>query len=206
MTTTEPHTSTCPAQRARRRRRAVAALLAVGGVTLVGTGALASWNVSKDAAPSSVAAATAAVEVLPANGMPLTANIANLVPGDFFYRYVDVRNDGSTAAAFTGLVSATGALAPWLDVEVASCPSAWSTGQLGCAGAAGTPVGAAGTVTATGRAVDHGTIQPGSGAVQRLRYKFTFNSTAPSDVQAESSTLSIRVTSTLVGGRDRTGG
>ncbi|WP_369054113.1 hypothetical protein [Kineococcus terrestris] len=206
MTTTDLHAPACPAARARRRRRLLTALLAVGGTTLVGTGALASWNVSKDAAPSSVAAATAAVEVLPANGMPLTASIANLVPGDFFYRYVDVRNDGSTAAAFTGLVSATGALAPWLDVEVASCPSAWSTGQLGCAGAAGTPVGAPGSITAAGRAVDHGTIAPGAGAVQRLRYKFTFNGAAPSGVQAESSTLSIRVTSTLVGGRDRTNG
>jgi hypothetical protein len=207
--TTDPQHPETPAHCARhgrRRRLAGAAVLAVAGTALVGTGAFSAWDATASAT-GALGAGSVAVSMVDANGGSFSTGVANLLPADYFYRYVDVTNSGSAASTFTGSVSATGDLAGQLQVEVTSCSVAWTTvsGASTCTGT--TSVLATGTpTTSTPLTVAHGTIATGAAAAQHVRYKVTFASGAPTSMQGKTGSIAASVSNTVVGGSDRTGG
>lgn len=191
---------------AARPRRLAALALALGGATLVGAGALSSWDVTADASSGALTAARAGVTLLDANGGQFTTAVADLLPGDWFDRYVDVRNDGSGPATFTGAVTATGDLAGQLSVDVHACSSPW-TRVLGVSTCTGTETAlASGILSGTQVTVAHGEIRTGTAAAQHVRYRFSFSPSAPASVQGKAGSVAVSVSNTLVGGRDRTGG
>ena len=191
------------------RRGPVAALaLAGGGALLVGTGAFSSWDATTSVSSGALTAGSGAATILDANGGTFTTGVSNLLPGDYFFRYVDVRNDGTQASTFTGAVSASGDLAGQLGVDVVTCSVPWATvaGASTCAGTTSPSIGSGTPTTATPVAVAHGTIATGAAAAQHVRYKFTFSNTAPTTMQGKTGTVTIAVNNTVVGGTDRTTG
>lgn len=197
------HVAGCTAPRARRLGLLA---LALGGTTLVGAGALSSWNVTADASSGDLTAASAGVTLLDANGGRFTTGVADLLPGDWFDRYVDVRNDGSGTGTFTGAVTATGDLAGQLSVDVRTCSAPWTT-VLGVSTCVGTETSlVSGSLSGAQVAVAHGEIRTGSTAAQHVRYRFAFSPSAPASVQGKAGSVAITVSNTLVGNRDRTGG
>ncbi|MCO7218775.1 hypothetical protein [Klenkia sp. PcliD-1-E] len=191
------------ARHGRRRRLAGAAALAVAGTALVGTGAFSAWDAT-DSATGALSAGTVAVSMVNANGGSFSTGVSNLVPADYFYRYVDVTNSGSATSTFTGSVSASGALAGSLQVDVATCSVAWTTvaGVSTCTGtqsplASGTPT------TSTPLTVPHGSIA--AATAQHVRYKVTFSSGASASLMGAAGSISASVSNTVVG-TDRTGG
>jgi hypothetical protein len=190
---------------ARRRRRPVAAIaLAVGGATMLSTGAFAAWETTASAQSGALSAASGSAALLNANGGSFTfGGVSNLVPNDYFYRYVDVRNDGTGSNTFTGSVAASGDLAGQIAVEAATCATAWNT-TTGACGGTSTPIGGGSPTATTPATVTHGVIATGAANVQHVRYKFTFASTAPTTLQGKNGALTISVNNTLVGGTDRT--
>ena len=199
------HDATCPVGRSQRRRRIAAAGLALSGCALVGGGAFSSWNVTTNAASGTLSAASGAATLLDANGGTFTTGVANLLPGDFFYRYVDVRNDGTAANTFTGTVSATGDLAGQVAVAGTRCSVAWTTvdGASTCTGTS-TPLGSGTPGAGAPVSIAHGTIDAGAPAAQHVRYEFTFSTGAPETLQGKTGNVAIAVSNTLVGGTDRT--
>ncbi|SDG08263.1 hypothetical protein [Klenkia brasiliensis] len=207
--TTDPQHPDTPAHCARhgrRRRLAGAATLAVAGAALVGTGAFSSWGATASAT-GGLTAGSVSVGMVDANGGTFSTAVGNLLPADYFYRYVDVTNSGSAASTFTGTVTATGALAGSLQVDVTSCSVAWTTvsGASTCSGtqtvlASGTPT------TGTPLTVAHGSIATGAGNAQHVRYKVTFASGASTSLQGATGSIAASVSNTVVGGTDRTGG
>lgn len=191
------------------RRGGVAALaLAAVGATLVSAGAFSSWDATASVSSGALSAGSGAATMLDANGGSFTTGVANLLPGDWFFRYVDVRNDGSQAGTFTGSVTATGDLAGQLTVDAVTCSLPWTTiaGTSTCAGTTGTSIGS-GTPTSTSPVtVTHGTVAPGALAAQHVRYRFTFSSAAPASMQGKTGAVTIAVNNTVVGGNDRTHG
>jgi hypothetical protein len=207
----QPHarpsgTPTCGSPRAHRRallrRRGSVAVLAVGATGLVGAGALASWTTTSTTNSGTVTAATAAVELIDANGSTFGAQMPDLLPGDYFYRYVDLRNDGTASSSFTGLITATGDLAGALTAQVDRCSIAWTSGGT-CLGAI-TSQAAEAPVDQVGLAVTYGAIGSGTGAVAHERYRFKLSETAPMSLQGKTGVLAISVTGDSTGGRDRT--
>ncbi len=193
-----------PHVRALRRRRASVAALGVGAVGLVGAGALASWTTTSTTNSGTISAATAAVELLDANGSTFGAQMPDLLPGDFFYRYVDLRNDGTASSSFSGLITASGDLAGALSAQVDRCSIAWTSGGT-CLGSV-TSQAAETAVDQVGLTVNYGAIGSGQGAVAHERYRFELSETAPMSLQGKTGVIAISVTGDTTGGRDRTGG
>lgn len=188
------------ARHSSRRRRVGAVVLVVGGCSLLGTGAFASWQATASASSASLKAATVGATVVGATGGQLTTPVSDLLPGDWLYRYVDVTNTSTVAGAFTGTVSSA-ALGSGLTAVVESCSATWTTASASCSGTQ--TVLASGSV-GSGLAVAHGTLAPG--AVQHVRYKVTLDPSAPSSLMGTTGSLSMSVVSDLVGNRDRTTG
>jgi len=197
--------STAPAAPARRRRPLAAMALTVGGAALVSTGAFAAWDATASAQSGALSAASGSAALLDANGGSFTfTGVSNLVPRDFFYRYVDVRNDGTGSNTFTGTVAADGELAGQIVVEAVTCTTSWNTTTAACGGTTGAPIGSGTPTASTPVPVNHGVIATGAANVQHVRYKFTFADTAPTALQGKNGSLTISVNNTLVGGNDRT--
>jgi hypothetical protein len=203
--TTAPSAAPCTTHR-RRGRYVGATAVAVAGASLLGTGAFSAWN-----ATASVSGNVAAGVVLPvmvdANGGSFTTAVANLLPADYFFRYVDVRNDGNTPSTYTGTVTATGDLAGQVLVDAVSCSVSWTTpgGVSTCTGTT-TSLGTGTPTLSTPLTINHGTVANGAASAQHVRYRFTFSATAPTTLQGKSGSLSATVSNTAVGGNDRTGG
>ncbi|MFQ1004219.1 hypothetical protein [Modestobacter sp. SSW1-42] len=189
----------------RRRRRVAAIALAVGGATMLSTGAFAAWETTASAQSGALSAASGSAALLDANGGTFTfSGVSNLVPKDFFYRYVDVRNDGTGPNTFTGTVAAGGDLVGHIAVEATTCTGAWVPATGVCAGTVSAPIGSGTPTAAAPVTVNHGVIATGATAVQHVRYKFTFAEGAPATLQGKNGSLTISVNNTLVGGNDRT--
>jgi len=187
---------------ARRSRRGVAAVaLAAGGAALVGAGAFSAWDVTTSVDSGTLSAGSgSAATLLDANGSTFTTGVSNLLPADYFHRYIDVFNTGPLAT-FTGLVKASGDLAGQLSVVAETCPTAWTA--AGCPGVPTPPrIGSGTPVSGTPVTVAHGPIA--ATTVQHVRYTFTFSGTAPDTMQGKSGQLAISVSNTVVGGNDRT--
>lgn len=194
----------CDRTGAHRRRRAAGALLVLGATGLVGAGALASWTTTSTTSTGTVSAATAAVALLDANGSTFGAQMPDLLPGDYFYRYVDLRNDGTAAGTFTGLITAAGDLAGAVTAQVDRCSTAWSSAGT-CPGVL-TPQTAETVVDPLGLPVAYGSIGPGLAGVAHERFRFALSGTAPASLQGKTGTLAVSVTGDVAGGRDRTAG
>ena len=194
------------AHRRSRGRLVGAAAVAVAGVSLISTGAFSAWDATASVSSGGIGAAVVTPALVDANGGAFTSAVANLLPADYYYRYVDVQNNGSAASTFTGTVAASGDLAGYMAVEVATCSVAWTapSGVSTCGGTlttltTGTPT------TGAPMTVNHGSITNGVGNAQHVRYKVTFSATAPITLQGKTGAISASVSNTVVGGRDRTG-
>ncbi|WP_299035235.1 hypothetical protein [uncultured Pseudokineococcus sp.] len=205
LSTTEPATGTHaishPRTPGRARRLLSTAVLTVAGLGLTATGAFASWQAVTTQSPLQISAATSAATgtdaataaLVDAGGGSFATGVADLAPGDYFYRYVDVRNDGRAPATFTGTVSADGALAGHLAVEATSCTLPWDTtgGASTCADPA--PIGSGVPTAGAPVPVTHGDIATGDAQVQHVRYRFTFSPTAPDRLQGQTGSVSFAV-------------
>lgn len=187
------------------RRRSAALALTAAGFALIGGGVFSAWNVTSNVNSGTLTAATGAATLLDANGGVFTSGVSNLLPGDYFYRYIDVRNDGTVSNSFTGTVDATGDLAGNVAVDATTCSIPWTTVATvsTCLGVTSASIGS-GTPNVTPVTVNHGTINHGALAAQHVRYKFTFSNAAPAGLQGKNGSVSIGVSSTMTGGNDRT--
>lgn len=188
-------------------RRPAAALLAAGGVAMIGTSVVAAWQTSANVTSGDVGAATAAVQLLDANGSHFTADLPDLLPGDWFYRYVDVRNSGSSDSTLTGTLTATGGLLGNLEAGADRCSVPWTTVSdvSTCTGTLSVVV-APQTVPAGGISVPLGSVRPGAAADVHLRYRLSLASAAPQSLMGAVSTVTLGVSGPVTGGRDRTAG
>jgi len=184
------------------KRVVVLAVTAVAGAALACGGAYAAWTVNASG-NSAVSATTASVTMVDANGGAFATAVADLVPGDYFYRYVNLTNTASSANTYAGPLAATGDLGPQILGTVETCSVPWTSpgGVSTCTGTkttllASTALGGAGTT------VNYGSIT----TVQHVRYGFTFNTNAPQTLMGKAGTISAQIATTLVGGRDRTTG
>ncbi|MFD0484512.1 hypothetical protein ACFQ46_18125 [Kineococcus sp. GCM10028916] len=193
----------CPQRSTHRRRRSALLVLAVGGVSLVGAGTLASWQATSTATSGTVTAALAAVDLVDANGSAFHAVMPDLLPGDYWYRYVDLTNQGTTAGSYSGAITATGDLSGALAVTVERCSMAWtSTGD--CLGAKTTPLAGEVAVNETGVSVSYASIAPGAVGAAHVRYRFKLKDDAPQTLMGKNGTIAISVSGQTTGGRDRT--
>ena len=200
------HDRDCAVVPARRRRRAALLGLAVGGTALIGTGAFSSWQATSNASSGALSAASIAVQMLDANGGAFTSSVTNLLPGDYFYRYVDLANTGTAASTFAGQVTGTGDLGSALLAQVETCSLSWVT-----VGSTSTCPGSRSTLAAeqaltSPLTVDHGRIDTGSLNAQHVRYRFKLSDGADAALQGKGGGVSVSVSGSVVGGRDRTTG
>jgi hypothetical protein len=200
---TPSESTACAISRLHRRRRVGIAAFLVGGVSLVSAGAFASWTTTSQTTSGAVTAAMAAVDLIDANSSTFTAPMSDVLPGDYWYRYVDLRNAGSSASSYNGLITATGDLTGVLNAMAERCSLAWtSSGQ--CLGTTTTLL--ADTVaTDTGVTVNYGTIAPGTPGAAHVRFRFKMLDTASQTLMGKTGTLAISVSGVTTGGRDRTG-
>lgn len=142
-------------------------------------------------------AASGTVSLNSVNSTAFTTGVSNMVPGDYFSRYVDLTNGGD-AGPVTGTVSSPGALASGLSVKVDACPVPWVTTTC-----SGTVVPRLATTTLTSPvAVVHGPLA--KDAVEHLRYTFTLDQNAPATLQNKTGNVSITVSNGVRAGKDRT--
>ena len=188
----------------RRRRRGAGAALLLAGTGLVGSGVLSAWQATSNVSTGALTATDAAVQVLDAAGSTFASGVPDLLPGDYFYRYVDLRNQGTATSPYVGQVNAGGDLGSTLLARVESCPTSWTVigSSTSCTG--GATVVAAEQSLANPLAVDYGNIAPGVLGSKHLRFRFAFSDGAASTLMGKTGTISATFTSTLVGGRDRT--
>jgi hypothetical protein len=188
-----------------RRRRAAALLLATGAV-LTASGTWAAWQ-STGSITQSVNSANVTVSVAEgASGSATwTTGITNLLPGDYFYRWVELTNTGSVPQAFTGTLGGSLVLPGALTAWISSCDVAFAPPSTTCSGASTNHLGTSGTPAAFGALSGLGTIN--AGATKHLLVKVLFDASAvQATYQNLSSTLTLSFTGTATGGADRTSG
>lgn len=189
-----------------RRRRAAALLLATGAV-LTASGTWAAWQSTGDL-DQAVNTATVTVDVTDGGAGAGTWNtaIADLLPGDFFYRWMDVENTGTVPQTFAGALSGTGTLPGALTAWVSSCDEAFSGGSFTtCGGVDEDLLGTTGAPAAFGNLSSLGVIAPGD--TLHLLMRVTFDENADQvTYEDQASTLTLAVTGTATGLGDRTNG
>lgn len=198
---TEP---TSPDRKPRSRRRA-AALLLVGGAVVAASGAWATWQ-SDGHLDQNVDTATVTVDVTDGgSGQAVWSTaIANLLPGDYFHRWMNVTNTGSVPQTFDGVLSGTGTLPGALKAWVSSCTVAF-TGTACTGGTAADLLGSTGTPVAFTSLSSLGVLAPG--ATRHLLMRVTCDANADqSTYEDEASTLTLAVTGIATGNSDRTNG
>lgn len=178
--------------------------LAVGGVTLVTSGAFAAWQATSSVSSAPVNAASVAVDIVDASGGTFSTAVPDLLPGDYFYRYVDLANKGTVPSTFAGTLAASGDLGAALGVTVESCSVSWSTTTATCPGTTTTLLPA--TPSASSVPVSYATINPGVANAAHVRYRFDLPLSAPSSLMGKTSTISSTVSGSVIGGNDRTKG
>lgn len=198
LTATAGESAPCTAHRSARWRRPVAALALLTGAALVGAGALASWTVTADVSSGALdTASTGTVSLDSANSTAFATGVPNMVPGDYFNRYVDLTNSGDPGPV-TGTVSSPGALASGLSVTVDACSVAWTAAT--CSGTVVSRLPS--TPLAVPASIDHRNMA--RGAVEHLRYGFMFDPNAPATLQNKTGNVSISAANGVRTGKDRT--
>jgi hypothetical protein len=188
----------------RNRRRAAALLLSVGAV-LTASGTWAAWQ-STGSLTQSVNSANVTVNVADggSGAATWTTSISNLLPGDYFYRWVDVTNTGSVPQSFASTLSGTLTLPGALTAWVSSCTVVY-TGSSCTGGTSSDLLGTSATPAAFGALSGLGTIN--AGAVKHLMVKVVFSASADQTTyQNQNSVLTLSFTGTATGGNDRTNG
>jgi hypothetical protein len=198
-------TDSTPVSTRARRRRGAALLLAAGAV-VTASGTWAAWQ-STGSLTQNVDSANVTVNVADGGSGAATwsTGITNLLPGDFFYRWVDISNTGSVpqtfAATLTGSATLPGALTAW----VSNCSVAFSAGSTSCSGISTDLLGTSATPAALGALSSLGSVN--ASAAKHLLVKVVFSASAnQATYQNQSSTLTLSVTGTATGGNDRTNG
>ena len=188
----------------RNRRRAAALLLSVGAV-LTASGTWAAWQ-STGSLTQNVDSANVTVSVADggSGAATWTTGISNLLPGDYFYRWVDVTNTGSVPQSFASTLSGTLTLPNAMTAWVSTCTVVYT--GTSCAGGTSTDLlGTSGTPAAFGALSGLGTVN--AGAVKHLMVKVVFSASAnQATYQNQSSVLTLAFTGTATGGNDRTNG
>lgn len=194
-----------PINRRTRRRRAAALLLA-GGAVLTASGTWAAWQ-STGSITQSVNSANVTVNVADGGSGSTTwsTGITNLLPGDYFHRWVTVTNTGSVPQAFTGSLAGSSTLPGALTAWVSSCDVAFAPPSTTCSGASSNHLGTSGAHAAFGALSGLGTIN--AGATKHLLVRVLFDASADQvTYQNQSSTLTLSFTGTAAAGSDRTSG
>jgi hypothetical protein len=133
-----------------------------------------------------------------------TTGITNLLPGDYFYRWVDVTNTGSVPQSFASTLSGTLTLPNAMTAWVSTCTVVY-TGSSCAGGTSSDLLGSSATPAAFGALSGLGTIN--AGAVKHLMVKVVFSASAnQATYQNQSSVLTLAFTGTATGGNDRTNG
>ncbi len=188
------------------KRRAAALLLATGAV-LTATGTWAAWQ-STGNLTQSVNTATVTVAVTDGGSGSATWSTAidDLLPGDYFYRWMDVENTGSVPQTFAGTLAGSGTLPGALTAWVSSCDVAYSGGSsTTCSGTSANLLGTSGAPAAFGNLTSLGVIQPGDTLHLLMRVTFAANASQVT-YENQASTLTLTVTGTATGLGDRTNG
>lgn len=195
---TEPNTN-------RPRRRRAAALLLAGGAVLTASGTWAAWQ-STGSLTQAVNSANVTVNVADggSGAATWTTGITNLLPGDYFYRWVDVTNTGSVPQAFASTLSGTLTLPAAMTAWVSTCTVVYT--GTSCTGGTSTDLlGTSGTPAAFGALSGLGTIN--AGATKHLLVRVLFSASADQNTyQNQNSVLTLSFTGTATGGNDRTNG
>lgn len=187
------------------RRRAAALLLATGAV-LTATGTWAAWQ-STGSLTQSVNSADVTVNVADggSGSATWTTGISNLLPGDYFYRWVDVTNTGTVPQTFGGTLSGTLTLPNAMTAWISSCSVAFASGSTSCTGSSTDLLGSSATPAAFGALSSLGSIAAGDTA--HLLVKVVFSDSADQTTYSDqSSVLTLAFTGTATGGDDRTEG
>lgn len=196
-------TETTTGTRRARRRRAAALLLATGAV-LTATGTWAAWQ-STGSLTQAVDSAEVTVSVADGGSGSATwaTGISNLLPGDYFYRWVDVTNTGTVPQTFAGTLSGTLTLPNAMTAWISSCTVAFT--DTTCGGSSADLLGSEATPAAFGALSSLGSIN--AGATKHLLVKVVFSASAnQATYQDQSSVLTLSFTGTATGGADRTDG
>ena len=197
--------STSTTTRRPGRRRAAALLLATGAV-LTATGTWAAWQ-STGSLTQSVNSAEVTVNVADGGSGAATwsTGISNLLPGDYFFRWVDITNTGSVPQTFAGTLSGTLTLPNAMTAWVSTCSVAYASGSTSCGGTSTDLLGSSATPAAFGALSSLGSINPG--ATKHLLVKVVFSDSADQTTYSDqSSVLTLSFTGTATGGNDRTEG
>lgn len=187
-----------------RRRRAAALLLATGAV-VAASGTWAAWQ-STGSLTQSVNSANVTVNVAEGGSGSATwsTGISDLLPGDYFYRWVDVTNTGSVAQAFDGTLSGTLTLPAAMTAWVSTCTVVY-TGTNCTGGTSSDLLGTSATPVAFGALSGLGNIA--AGATKHLLVRVVFSASAnQATYQNQNSVLTLSFTGTATGGNDRTNG
>ncbi|GGK33384.1 hypothetical protein GCM10010124_27650 [Pilimelia terevasa] len=182
------------------------ATLAAGGALLAGGGVFAAWTSTANAAGGTNEATNVGMAHVDTNGTTFSTGVANLLPGDYVYRYANLTNTGSASEVFTATAAGTGVLAGagGLQFAVDTCPAAWASDGT-CSGTVA--VVAATTDVAGATPVSLGTVA--ANGVRYLRYKVQLNGTADqSTFQGKQGAVNVTITGTTAsnGNRNRTAG
>ena len=197
--------STSTTTRRAGRRRAAALLLATGAV-LTATGTWAAWQ-STGSLTQAVNSAEVTVNVADGGSGAATwsTGISNLLPGDYFFRWVNVTNTGSVPQTFAGSLSGTLTLPNAMTAWVSSCSVAFTSGSTACSGTSTDLLGSSATPAAFGSLASLGSIN--AGATKHLLVKVVFSDSANQATYSDqSSVLTLSFTGTATGGNNRTEG
>jgi hypothetical protein len=198
-------TEPTPVPNRARRRRAAALLLAAGAV-LTASGTWAAWQ-STGSLTQTVDSANVTVNVADggSGAATWTTAISNLLPGDYFYRWVELTNTGSVPQSFASTLSGTLTLPNAMTAWVSSCTAAFTTGSTTCSGTSADLLGTSGTPAVFGTLSGLGSIS--AGATKHLLVKVIFSASAnQATYQNQNSVLTLSFTGTATGGNDRTNG
>jgi hypothetical protein len=189
----------------RPSRRAAALLLATGAV-LTASGTWAAWQ-STGSLTQNVSSATVTVNVADGGSGAATwsTGISDLLPGDFFYRWVDITNTGSVPQTFAASLTGSSTLPSALTAWVSTCTAAFTAGSTSCSGSSADLLGSSASPAALGALSSLGSVA--SGATKHLLVKVLFSASANQlTYQNQSSTLTFSTTGTATGAGDRTNG
>ncbi len=134
-----------------------------------------------------------------------STGITNLLPGDYFHRWVTVTNTGSVPQAFTGSLVGSATLPGALTAWISSCDVAFAPPSTTCSGNSTNHLGTSGTHAAFGSLSGLGTIDAGASKSLLVRVLFDANA-AQNTYQNQNSTLTLSFTGTAAAGSDRTSG
>lgn len=193
------------ASRARKRGWIVMSGLVAGGTFLTGAGVFASWTESTSANSGAINSADLGLTYTDTNGTTFNSSVADLLPGDYLYRYGNLTNTGTVSEDFTANITGSGAItgAGGLQISVDKCSVAWASNST-CAGTTTNLVSTRDVATAGTVSLD--TLA--GGGVSRLRYKLTLPANAAASFKGTTGAVQVNLSgvATVSGGRDRSAG